>query len=267
MALIPVGIHNNLVISEKSKINDKGSLELVIKSVESPEAILAALENNEVYQAMESNFRFFTPSITDYNKIPKSAADIVKDLTVRRHQLSVFAELFGTKEEVAKAIGNMAMFEGLGIPPETYGKAIGQLTDEDFLKKVDINLCTKFLNFLKAKNAFNKNDAAFRAKCPRGSKNKIFSSLSKSTYDVWLEPMSIPQLASKIEWSDYEIDQGLNHSNPIASDATQAAVTDVNKANALFKKPDAHAESDTKEVDKMAEEAPTKKPDLFKAKK
>lgn len=266
MALIPVGIHNNLVISEKSKINDKGSLELVIKSVESPEAILAALENNEVYQAMESNFRFFTPSITDFNKNVKSAADIVKDLTVRRHQLSQFAELFGTKDEVEKAMGGMAMFEGLGIPPENYGKAIGQLTQEDFLKKVDTNLCTKFLNFLKAKAAFNKVSSAFRAKCPRGSKNKIFSSLPKSTFDVWLEPMSIPKSASKIEWTDYEIAEGLNHANPIASDATQAAVTDVNKANALFKKPDAHAESDAKEVDKMTEEAPVKKPDLFKGK-
>jgi len=264
MALIPVGIHNNLVISEKSKINDKGSLELVIKSVESPEAILAALTNNEVYQAMESNFRFFTPSITDFNKNVKSAADIVKDLTVRRHQLSKFAEVFGTKDEVRKAIGDMAMFEGLGIPPEGYGKAIGMLTNLDFLQKVDANLCGKFLDFLKSKNAYDSASNGFRAKFPRGSKNKTFSSISKSTYETWIEPMTIPETASKIEWSDYEKNEGLNHANPIASDATQAAVTDVNKANALFKSPDAHAESDAKEVKDMTDEAPVKdKPALF----
>ena len=260
MGLIPVGIHNNLVISEKSKINDKGSLELVIKSVESPEAILAALESNEVYQAMESNFRFFLPGLTDFNKNVKSAADLVKDLTVRRHQLSKFAELFGTKDEVEKAIGGMAMFEGLGIAPEAYGKAVGMLLQEDFLKKVDTNLCTKFLNFLKAKNAFGNSKATFRAKFPRGSKTKTFSSISKSTFETWIEPMTIPAAASKIEWSDYEIAEGLNHANPIASDATKAAVTDVNKAKALFSAPDAHAESDKAEVEKMAEEAPTKPP-------
>jgi hypothetical protein len=265
MGLIPVGIHNNLVISEKSKINDKGSLELVIKSVESPEAILAALTSNEVYQAMESNFRFFLPSLTDFNKNVKSAADLVKDLTVRRHQLSKFAELFGTKEEVAKAIGGMAMFEGLGIPPENYGKAVGQLLQEDFLKSVDTNMCTKFLDFLKKKNAFDKHDASFRAKFPRGSKTKTFSSISKSTYEVWLEPMTIPEAATKMEWSDYEIKEGLDHGNPLASDATQAAVKDVNKAKALFNAPDAHAESDKKEVEAMTDAAPAvAKPNLFK---
>jgi len=263
MALIPVGIHNNLVISEKSKVNDKFSLELVIKSVESPEAILAALTSNEVYQAMESNFRFFTPNLLDFDKNIRSAADIVKDLTVRRHQLSKFAELFGTKEEVAKAVGGMAMFEGMGIAPENYGKAIGQLTQLEFLQKVDANLGNKFLEFIKSKKGFDNSANGFRAKFPRGSKNKTFSSISKSTYETWVEPMTIPETATKLEWSDYEIKEGLNHANPVASDATQAAVTDVNKANALFSAPaDTHAETDAKEIETMSDEAPGK-PALF----
>jgi len=266
MALIPVGIHNNLVISDKTKITDKGTLDLVIKSVESPEAILAALENNEVYQAMESNFKFFNIGVTDFNKNAKSAADLVKDLTVRRHQISQFAELFATKEEVAKAIGGMAMFEGIGITEEGYGKAIGMLTQEDFLNKIDTNLCSKFVKFMKEKKAFNNSANSFRAKFPRSSKNKTFSGLSKSTYETWVEPMTIPEKASKIEWSDYEITEGLNHANPLASDKTQAAVADVNKAKALFKAPDAHAESDAKEIEKMTEEAPVAKPNLFKKK-
>ena len=259
MGLIPVGIHENLIVSEKSKLSDKGGMDLVVKTVESPEAILAALTNNEVYSAMESNFKFFAINLTDFNKNVKGAADLVKDLTVLRHQLSSIASVYGTKEEVDKAIGGMAMFEGLGIQPEDYGKAVAQLVQADFLKKVQDNLSSKFLAFMKAKSAFE--GAPFRAKFPRGSKNKTFSGITKSPYDVWIESMSIPKAQSKIEWSDYEIKEGLNHGNPIASDASKASVEDVNKAKNLFNKPDAAAT----EAAAPAAEAPSK-PDLFKKK-
>jgi hypothetical protein len=156
----------------------------------------------------------------------------------------------------------MAMFEGIGIPAEDYGKAIGMLTQEHFLKKVDTNLCAKFVTFLKANKCYNNSNSSFRCKFPRGSKAKTFSSLSKSSYETWIEPMTIPQAASKIEWSDYEVSQGLNHANPLASDATQAAVKDVNRAAALFTAPDANAKSDDAEVVKMAAAAPVK-PALF----
>ena len=260
MGLIPVGIHENLVISSKSKLSDKGGMDLVIKTIESPEAILAALTSNEVYNAMESNFKQFAHSLTDYNKNVKSAADLVKDLTTRRHQLMQIAKIFATEELVDKALGGMAMFEGLGIAPENYGKAVAQLTQADFLKKVDDNLCQKFLDFVKANKGFDNPAAAFRAKFPRGSKNKTFSSLCKSPYDVWIESMNVPAGQTKIAWSDYEIKEGLNHSNPIASDEAKANVNDANKAKDLFKKPDAPAETE----EKAPVEEAASKPDLFK---
>lgn len=236
MALIPVGIHENLIISSKSALSDKGGMDLVVKTVESPEAILAALTNNEVYSAMESNFKFFAISLTDFNKNVKTPADLVKDLTTLRHQFSSIAKVFGVEKEVDEAVGGMAMFEGLGIPPEDYGKAVAQLTNGDFLKKVEDNLATRFLNFLKAKSAFE--SSTFRAKFPRASKNKTFSGITKSPYDVWIEPMTVPKEQSKISWSEYEVSQGLNHGNPIASDQAKATAADANKAKDLFNKPD-----------------------------
>lgn len=257
--LIPVGIHENLIISEKSKLSDKGGMDLVVKSIESPEAILAALTNNEVYNAMESNFKFFAINLTDYNKNVKGAADLVKDLTVLRHQLSAIASVYGTKEEVDTAIGGMAMFEGLGIAPENYGKAVAQLVQGDFLKKVQDNLSSKFLAFMTGKKAFE--STPFRAKFPRSSKTKTFSGITKSPYDVWIEPMSIPKAQSKIEWTDYEIKEGYNHGNPIASDDAKASVEDVNKAKNLFNKPDAASTEDP-----IPETEASSKPDLFKKK-
>lgn len=259
MGLIPVGIHENLVISEKSKLSDKGGMDLVVKTVETPEAILAALTNNEVYNAMESNFKFFSINLTDFNKNVKGAADLVKDLTVVRHQLSSIASVYATKEEVDKAIGGMAMFEGFGIDPSKYGNAIAQLVQADFLKKVEDNLYQKFLDFMKAKKAFE--GAPFRAKFPRGSKNKTFAGITKSPYDVWIEPMSVPKAQTKIEWSDYEIKEGLNHGNPIASDAAKTSVEDVNKAKNLFNKP-----GGKEEAPKEAPTTTSAKPDLFKKK-
>ena len=251
MALINVGIWDNLIISDKSKLSDKGGMDLVVKTIESPEAILAALTNNEVYSAMESNFKFFAINLTDFNKNVKSTADLVKDLTTLRYQLTSIAEVYGTKEVVEAAIGGMSMFEGLGIPPEDYGKAVAQLVQADFLKKIQDNLSSKFLAFMKANGGFN--GVPFRAKFPRSSKNKTFSGITKSPFDVWIEPMTIPKEQSKLAWSDYEIDQGLNHGNPIASDAVKTSVADVNKAKNLFKAPD-------------AVEPEVKKPELFKTK-
>ncbi|KKL66479.1 hypothetical protein LCGC14_2144550, partial [marine sediment metagenome] len=74
MSLIKVGIHENLALSAKSAINEHGTLELVIGSVQSQEALLEAFEGNDVFDNMESSLRFYPPSITDFNKKSKTSA-------------------------------------------------------------------------------------------------------------------------------------------------------------------------------------------------
>lgn len=244
MALIKVGIHENLVLSDESKINDKGTLELCVKSVQDPNALLNAFENNTTFNEMKSSFRFYPPNMTDFEGRTKTAPEIAQELLRMRHQLMQYALLYATKAEVETAIGGLAMFEGLGIPKEDMAKAINQFTDENFTKKVVTNLCTKFLEFLRSKNAFN-GQVTFRQKFLRQSKAKNYATIPLSDFDVWIEPMSVPKDASKVAFTDYEIKNGKHLDHPVASTDAETSAEDANKAQQLFSAPAENGEEKT----------------------
>ena len=251
MALIKVGIHENLVFTEKTKINEHGTLELGIAAVQSADAMLNAFEGNDTFNAMESSFRFYPPSMKDYDQNDKSSADIAAEILVLRHQLMTYAKLVAPKAEVEKALGGLAMFNGLGIAPEQIKKSLTMFNQEDFMKKVVTNLCALFVNFMKTKNAFN-GAVLFRHKFLRQSKPKSFAVIPTSTFDTWVESMDVPKEASKIEYSKWEIDNGKNNPDPVASSEGQSNAEDANKASTLFAAP------------KADDVAPTDaKPDLF----
>ena len=233
MALINVGIHENLTLSDKSKINEHGTLELVVKSIEDDNAVFAALAGNTVVQTMESSIRMYPPNLLDFDKNLKSAADVAKDMSIIRHQFLTYGKLFAPKEDVEAAIGGLQMFEGLGIPPEDMAKAFQALTREDFLHRVVTNLSTKFLGFLQAHNAFD-GSVTFRQKFLRQSKPKNFIAISSSSFDVWLEPMTIPKEQSRIAYSDWEIKNGRNSSSDAPASGKQSGTAETAKAAALF---------------------------------
>lgn len=240
MALIKVGIHENLTLSSKSQINDKGTLELAIKSVESPDALMDAFEGNDTYTSMESSFRFYPPNMEDFDGNKKTAAEVASDVLKMRHQLIQYAKLFATKEEVDEVIGGLAMFGGLGIPNEEIKKALAMFNNEDFTKKVVTNLCTIFLNFLKSKNAFD-GTVKFRHKFLRQSKAKNYAVIPTSDFDVWVESMDIPKEASKIAFSEYEIKNGKDNGDPVSSSGSDTNPEDANKAASLFNAPSGNA--------------------------
>lgn len=234
MSLIKVGIHDNMTLSAKTQINEHGTLELYIGSVQSSEAVLAAIMGNTTYQTMESNFRFYPPNMLDHEKNVKGPADIAKDLLIIRHQLSEYAMLMAPKAEVHAALGEAAMFEGIGIAPEDYAKAVVMLTQEPFMMKVYTNIVTKFLKFATEHNAFN-GTILFRQKFIRQNKVKNYATISKSDFDVWVESMDVPANASAIAWTPYELKEGKNLDHPVASDKGQAKAKDVAQAATLFK--------------------------------
>jgi hypothetical protein len=232
MSLIKVGIHENLTFS-KAVINDKGTLELGIKTVEDPDALLNAFEGSGTFDKMESSFRFYPPSMKDFDQVPKDSAALASEILKMRHQFIQYARLFATKEDVEDAIGGLNMFNGLGIPPEDIKKALAQFTNEDFLKNVVTNLGQIFADFLAEKNAFS-GSVLFRHKFIRQSKAKNFATIPNSDFDVWVESMDIPSNASKISYSEWELKNGKDNPDPVASSDADTTVEDANKASALF---------------------------------
>lgn len=251
MALIKPGIHEPLILSEKTKINDKGTLELVITSVEDPNSLFNAFQNNTTLSDMESKFIFYPPSLKDFEQKAKTAAEIGNDLLKMRHQLTQYSLLFATKEEVDKTIGGLEMFRGIGIPEDKMKQALSMLTDEAFVQKVTTNLCTKFYKFLLAKKAFD-GKVQFRHKFLRQSETKNYPTIPTSDYDVWVESTDVPKEASKIAFTKWEIDNKKNNPDPVSSDPSASSAEDANKAATLFATPTTATVESTK-------------PDLFTA--
>lgn len=225
MGFIQVGIHNNLRITDETKINEHGTLELSIEQDSGGNSAVDALMSNSVMDSMKSSFRFYPPNLKDFDGNTKTGGDLVGDLTKIRYQMSQYLYLYATKQEVDAAIGGATMFAGLGIDTnnrEEVGKAIAQLIREDFMKKVMANMANNFLNFCKAKGVFT-SDVRFRQKFLRQSKAKHYATISNSNYDVWIEDMSVPADASKVAFSDYEKDKGKDDPNPVASDPSANA--------------------------------------------
>lgn len=232
MALIPVGIHENLKLSPETKVNEQGSLELVIESAGGGAAVLDAFTSNTTFSPMKSLIRFYPPNMTTFNKDVKSATEIASDLLKIRHQFSQYAMLYATKDKVDASIGGLEMFKGIGIPDDQLAEAIERLTNEEFMQKVCTNLAEKFVKFLNENNAFS-SKVPFRQKFLRQSKDKNYAVIPTSDFDVWIESMEIPKSASKISYTKWEIDNGKNDPTAASGDAPEANV-DVNKAKNLF---------------------------------
>lgn len=234
MGLITVGIHENLVLSKESKINEHGTLELVIESKQSADALLDAFTSNTTYSPMKSSIRFYPPSITNFDKTKgnKTASELAAELLKMRHQFMEYGKIFTTTDVVEKHIGNLEMFKGIGIPEDQIPQAIARLTNEEFLKKVVTNLSTKFLALLTEANAFG--TIAFRQKFLRQSADKNFAVIPSSEYDTWIEPMEIPKSASKVAFSKWEIDNKKNDPNPGTVSSSETKAQDVAKGENLF---------------------------------
>lgn len=232
MALINVGIHENLVLSDKTKINDKGSLELCIVAA-GGNSIMDAFEDNTTFSELEQSYRFYPPSAKDFDQKTKSGVDLAKDLLKVRHQYMQYALLYASKEDVAKAFGGFKMFEGQGI--EGNEKQIASLTTEAYRNKVSTNLASLFLKFLKSKKAFSK-PVPFRQKFLRQSADKNFSTIPGSSFDVWIEPMTVPAEQSVIQYTEWEIENKKNLSTPVSSTKSQTSEADKEAGKALFAK-------------------------------
>jgi hypothetical protein len=234
MALLKVGIHENLKLTEETKVNDQGSLEIHIESAaDAKDAILEAFTSNSVYSPMKGKLIIFPPNMKTFDGVSKDAGAIASDLLKIRHQLMCYAKVYVTTEKVNAAIGGLKMLEGLGIPADELNTAVPRLANEDFMKKVNTNLAAKFVKLLTEENAF-KGGITFRQKFLRQSADKNYAVIPMSDYDVWIESMDIPKSASKVAYTKYEIDKKKNDPNPAAGDKSESSSTDANKGKNLF---------------------------------
>jgi len=235
MAYLKVGIHEDLVLTPQTKVNDKGSLELHISSKPDEDSMFNAFANNESVEGLEGKIIFFPPNMTTYEGPAKTPAELGKDIFMVIHKLKQYCLLYGTEDQVNAALGGFAMFDGLVDTnnKELVKQALQNFTKEEFLLKVLGNLYSRFIMFIQSVNGFEE-PRSFRQKFIRQSANKHYPTISNSDFDIWLESMDIPKEASKIKWSDWEIKNKKNDPTPVEATPVDTDEEETVNAENMF---------------------------------
>lgn len=228
-----VGIHSNIVLLSESQINDKGSLVIALGTKVDASNMLAAFDGGGDIEQSAASLIQWPIKLTDWEGKAKTATQIGQELNNFKGMLVDILEVFMTSDKAAAAISAEVMFKGLGINAETQGTLPAKLLQEAFVTAVYTNIANAFLT---AAQPFMDN-TTFRVKLRRTSKAKHYAIIPpKGRFkEVWIEPMAVPETASAIKWSDYELKNGLNDGTKVEPEAGSAE--EASRIESMFAAP------------------------------
>lgn len=224
--MIRVGINENVILT-KAELNEEGRLAITFKDgVDDMDAFAQLQEGDITESGLDTTFQIFPPSTKKTTGEDLTKEQIHNDLNNLKNQL---AHILGQYRALsASPDGQFAAFKWqpfVGIDAikdaEAYYRAIVQ---ESFLKQIFTNIATQFIKEISA--FAGKTDLKMRLLCIRRSKDKHFATLRNKflNENPFLEPMTIPKAQSRLKFSKYEIDNGLNLADQITPE-TSADVT------------------------------------------
>jgi hypothetical protein len=198
--MVGIGINENVTISSETKINDKGTLELILKqgSLSEEEKVLASLGGNDV-DDKSTKLLLFNPKLTnDSTGVVKAPGQIMKEIQDFRKQLAEFLLCYMTTEEVESLFGSNI--------PKTLSKIeddkafVVALKKDTTVDAITTGMVTLFVKLCKENNIFD-SKKTFRLKLWRQKKEKNFPKLPAG-FSKWVEPMDVPTPKVKIEKFD-----------------------------------------------------------------
>lgn len=231
---LTVGIHESVVLGEKTALNDKGNLVISFATKVDNSDLLGALERGEDTGGDSANLIQFKFNLK-IGDTTLTSGEIGKNINSFRLQLKDIMLVYMTEEVAEAKIALMNVcFANTGITKEN---AVSKFLDQNFLDKVYENMTKAFLA---AVTPFI-NGPTFRVILVRSSKAKHYAKIpAKGNYPrVWIESTAIPKAASQIAFSEYEIKEGLNSGTPTPTEQTEA--TSAAAAAAQFAAPAAFA--------------------------
>ena len=223
--MIQIGVNEDIVVSSVSK-NDRGSL--VIKLKEGGEVDPFQMFNNAGntrLKADEKDMIIYPPSVTNfsgetdsYENIMKKIAEIIDPLAHILHaytpksavKFDVFANLGLTKENIMEKVRTQAVVD----------KMYANIVDQ-FIKQI-----TPFTG---------DNGKKQRVLLIRQSKAKHYPAFRKRFLESqpFFEPMDVPKEASKLAFSKFEIENGLNSGEAVGG-AQTVSEEEKNSVETLF---------------------------------
>lgn len=207
---IKIGVNQNLVISEVTK-NDKGTLSIKIQEageVDPLAALNAAGSTN--FSKVEKDFLVYPPNAEAYSGGVDTLENILKKIAEVKDPLNHILEQYTPTTNI-----KWDLFAGTGIATKN---DLSKVTNEVTLTKIYSNIADQFIAMMKP---FASADGKkMRMMFVRQSKAKHYPAFRKRFLESYpfIEPMEVP--ISKLRFSKYEIDNGLNSGDAVTGQQT-----------------------------------------------
>lgn len=222
---LPVGINNDIVVNKVSK-NDKNTL--IINFAQQgeidPLAALAASGQTN-FDVPEQDIMIFPPNVNDFNGEVKDTTKLLASIAELVDPLKHIAETFLVQEK-----SKFDPFKGIEITKENMDTKLAQ---QPILDKVYENVVNQFITMMTP--VVGPNSTKVRLLFVRSSVAKHFPKLRTkylSSYP-FIERMDIPSSASKVKFTKYEVEKGLDKGDKV-NGAQIPPAADVAAAASLF---------------------------------
>jgi hypothetical protein len=218
--MLKVGIQENLVF-EKAAINEKGTLGIVFRPAKLSDSNVVYDEFSEDGVPMEvtnesgnSPLLMFCPKKPGFKNKDGSdlsdddVADFLKrDFETLSNQLTLIVGAYRSTKDL-----KWKPYIGTGLDKSNWKT---EILAEDIQQKIYNNYVTQFIEVMAP--FMDKDEFKIRLKLIRQSKDKHYATLpSKFISDnPFIEPMEVPAEASKVKFSKWEKDKGLDSGEPV----------------------------------------------------
>ena len=163
------------------------------------------------------------------NKPDISTTELRKISDTSRQLVDIMSEHI-TKDKALAAINLQTIYASVGITAANEHILLAKLVDQEFVNAVFAASARAFITAMKP----HFGTTPLRVKLRRSSKTSHFPRIPfKGDFpEVWIESMQIPAASSKIAWSKWEIENGINDGTPTQADTEPKA--DATAAAAAF---------------------------------
>lgn len=234
---IQVGIHTDVII-QKADFNDKGRFVVFLRKLgeqqeKQEDDPFAQMNAAEVVEKESGGGIIFWPFKAPDEKDNKGNVRTTQergelannDVSRLKNQLQLILEQYMTKDKI-----HWSIFDGAAMSKETYWDDIVSQANLDVIYR---NICEQFMGMIQP--YLDKDEYPMRWKLARQSKEKHYARVPDMYIkdNPFIEPMEVPEANTRVKWTKYELDNGLNDGTPV-SRATADPVEDAPEGDNAF---------------------------------
>lgn len=224
--MIQVGKHNNLVITKTAK-NDQGSLVIGVKQVTDVNPLAALNASGQTsFDSPQQDFIIYPPKSTNFNGERDNLKNLLNKIGDVKDPLDHIAAIYMTA-----GARRWNVFANTGITTESNLEE--ELNKQDVMNKIYNNIVDQFITMMTP--FVGEDGKKVRMIFPRTSATKHYATLRKRYLNSqpFIESMEVPESASKLVFSKYEKEKGLDRGD-VAAPSAPASTEDAAAADALF---------------------------------